>query len=125
MQIAVSHPRFWPALSDRLKDPDPSIKLAALDAIKNLHQTGKFDEVAECFSDPNTVGSISQAAARTMAALDSPRALEYFSEKLSSSTGYARVLSAAMVLIIWGVGQNALAQNSKWRKECQTDAVFV
>jgi HEAT repeat protein len=110
VQIAVSHPRFWPALSDRLKDPDPSIKLAALDAIKNLHQTGKFDEVAECFSNPNTVGSVSQAAARTMAALDSPRALEYFSEKLSSSTGYARVLSAAMVLIIWGeLGQTATA----------------
>jgi HEAT repeat protein len=110
VQVATSKSRFWPALAERLNDPDPSVKVAALDAIKNLHQTEKFDEVAESLSNPNTVASVSLAAAKTMAALDPQRALEYFSEKLSSSTGYTRIFSASMVLIIRGeLGQNTPA----------------
>ncbi|MGC2660690.1 MAG: HEAT repeat domain-containing protein [Bryobacteraceae bacterium] len=111
VHVATSNPRFWPSLADLLNDPDPSTKEAALDAIKNLHETEKFDEAAQCFSNPNTVGSVSLAAAKTMASLDPKRALEYFSERLSSATGHVRMLSAAMVLIIRGEpSQTAAAQ---------------
>jgi HEAT repeat protein len=96
VDLALQDSRLWPALADRLEDPDPVLQLAALTAIKRLGAGGRFEQVEELLTSHSR--QVSLAAAKTLAALDPIKAHAVFEQALTSQLEYVRIFSAAMLL---------------------------
>jgi HEAT repeat protein len=101
--IAAAHAELRTELARHLSSPDPLVQAAALSAIAELGDRGRFAEVATYLESGDR--GVSEAAAKALAALDPAAAKPVLEQGLDSQTSHARVHSAAMLLAIAARGQ--------------------
>lgn len=98
LQLASRDRRVWPDLADRVSDPDPAVKVAALTAVGDLNQRERFEEVKPYLADERRL--VSLTAARVLMSLDPNAARTVFESHVTSALSHVRIYSAAMLLAI-------------------------
>lgn len=98
VQLALNAPDLPAVLSEHLDSLYPQVQVGALTAIQKLHQVDKLQTVEKYLN--SDVSTVSFAAAKALAALDPTRARVIFEKELNSNNRYARLYSAAMLLVL-------------------------
>ena len=100
ISLALSHDQLLPQLAIRLDDRDQTLQLAAIEAISQIHQNRKFEDVERYLTSDKRI--LGLASAKTLVSLDQGRAKAVFEHLFeeSSTAHYLKVYSAAMLLKI-------------------------
>jgi len=105
-RLASEDSHLWPTLAAQLSNTDPEVETAAIVAAVNLHDTGRFEEIEHSLEAESR--TVSLAAAEALISLDPKAARPVFEQHLTSSTGFVRLYSSAMLLTLAQRGQAAV-----------------